>query len=72
MDKRQFRRFKSNVKKSENKINRLIILKVNELINDEKLKKEIESELKDLKTAEDFNEYIRNAHGFSRQKLKAG
>jgi hypothetical protein len=69
-DKRQMRRIKAAISKAERRLNEKIIIRIAELSKDDILKKKILEEMKDLKTREDFNEYIGRAHDIARNETR--
>lgn len=56
----------------ESNVNKKIFLKIQELKKDKRLMDKIDNEIKDLKTKEDFDGYIRNAARFAKSDIKAG
>ena len=68
MDKRQFRRYKRKAEKAEARVDAAVWKRMKELEKDRELAGKIENELKDLKTPEDYNAYIRNAAKLARDE----
>lgn len=69
-DARQMRRLKAAISKAERRLNVRIITRIAELSKDPDLKNRIEEEMKDLKSVEDFNKYVRNSINISRNETR--